>query len=132
MFKKSAHLLTEISAPMEEHILMKYMNPNALVKSLYIVGASITNYTNITAWYNNEPYHSPPLSINLVHNAVLKSHLGSEYSIQVINEPLPYSTKSRLEMLDNGETTGFQFAGSITTAMIIVSAIYILPHIKVC
>lgn len=131
MFPKSTHFLTEIFSSIDEYILLKYNDPYACVKTQYIVGASITNDSSIIAWYNNEPYHSPPLAINLLHNALVKSRLGSGYSIDVSNSPLPYSTQSRIEMLETFTSTGFQISASITSGMAIVLAIFIATYIQV-
>lgn len=55
----------------------------------YIVGA-IFGEDRITAYFNNQPYHGPPLALSMVHNAILKSYKGDEYGILVVNHPLPY------------------------------------------
>lgn len=37
----------------------------------YVVGASITR-ENITAWFNNQGFHTMPLSLNTLNNAILR------------------------------------------------------------
>lgn len=124
-------VLNVISTDMEEHILEKYSDTYARVNSRYIAGASITNDTNITAWFNNQPYHGAPLTVNLVHNAVIRARLGADYSIHVTNAPLPFATKSRFEMLQTGGSMGFQLAINTAFAMAFVAAFYMLAYIKV-
>ncbi|GFW78823.1 ATP-binding cassette sub-family A member 3 [Trichonephila clavipes] len=46
------------------------------------------NILNLTAWYNGEPYHTTPMSLLLMHTAVLK-YITNTGSITLINEPLP-------------------------------------------
>lgn len=41
------------------------------VNSKYLAAASISS-KNITAWLNNQPLHTAPLTVNLVHNAMIK------------------------------------------------------------
>jgi hypothetical protein len=43
----------------------------ALLNTQYMIGASITEF-NITAWFNNEGFHTPPLATNIIYNAMLK------------------------------------------------------------
>ena len=41
------------------------------INSRYLASATIRN-ENITAWLNNQPLHTAPLTVNLVHNAMIK------------------------------------------------------------
>uniref|UniRef100_A0A1I8MQ84 ABC transporter domain-containing protein n=1 Tax=Musca domestica TaxID=7370 RepID=A0A1I8MQ84_MUSDO len=43
---------------------------------------------HIVAWFNNVALHSVPLSLNLVHNAILRSLYGDQCGIEVAMEPL--------------------------------------------
>lgn len=102
------------------------------LNSQYLVAASRSQNNQIIAWFNNQAYHTAPLSINMVHNAVLRSKMGSNYSISVTNNPLPYTFDSRITMLAAGNNIGFQLATNIGFAMAFVSSIYLLFYIKVC
>ncbi|XP_073830695.1 phospholipid-transporting ATPase ABCA3-like [Musca autumnalis] len=42
----------------------------------------------VVAWFNNVALHSVPLSLNLVHNAILRSIYGDQCGIEVAMEPL--------------------------------------------
>lgn len=78
-------------------------NPS-LVRMRYIVGATITPSTSIItpstiiAWFNNEPYHSPPLALGLALNTVYKTVLGENYEISFSNAPLPYTTDTKVRL----------------------------------
>lgn len=98
----------------------------------YLFGASITGPNNIIAWFNNQPYHTLPISLGLTHNVVIRLHLGDEYSINAINAPLPYSLETRLRLLQLGETLGFQLPINIGFGMGFVAAFYVLSYIRVC
>jgi hypothetical protein len=66
------------------------------VRQNYIVGATFGgNETapTITGWFNNLPYHSIPLAVGTIYNALLKCYTNST-SITVVNHPLPYSEDS--------------------------------------
>jgi len=64
----------------------------------YIVGA-IFGEDRITAFFNNQPYHGPPLALSMVHNAILKSYKGDDYGILVVNHPLPYQGVDKVRKL---------------------------------
>jgi hypothetical protein len=45
----------------------------------------------ITGWFNNLPYHSIPLAVGTIYNALLQYNTNSTKNITVVNHPLPYS-----------------------------------------
>lgn len=105
------------------------------VDSFYLTAASITNRLNdtdsILAWFNNQPLHTAPLTLNLVHNAMARAALGSDHSISVINNPLPFTAQTRRVMLAAEGSLGFQLATNLSFAMSFVAAFYVLFYIKV-
>lgn len=116
----------------EEYILEQYKSQLVVVNRAYLVGASImTKGSSITAWFNNQPFHSAPLAVNLVHNAVLKAELGVDYGIRVANRPMPYTSEVRRQMIQFGGTMGFQLAVNLAFAMAFVAAFYVLTYIRV-
>lgn len=54
--------------------------------SNYVIGATFLKF-EIIGWYNNEFFHSLPLSLNLINQAILKTFVGENYSITVTNKP---------------------------------------------
>lgn len=101
------------------------------VNSRYLAGATIRDPQRIVAFFNNQPMHTAPLSLSLVHNAVIRAHLGTDHSITVFNQPLPYSADSRMKLLQIGGTMGFQLAVNVGFAMAFVASFYVLSYIKV-
>lgn len=87
--------LTEILDDMETYILNLSKTLITRINAQYIVGATITE-NNITAWYNNQPYHGAPLTLNLLHNAMLKALNCVNCGIEVANQPMPFLTSSRV------------------------------------
>ncbi|CAL1280712.1 unnamed protein product [Larinioides sclopetarius] len=78
--------------------ILKYGKDN-LAKYLknLIVGGAIDQYPNktlnLTAWFNGEPYHSTPMSLSLMHSALLRNitNEGSSF-ISLTNAPIPKAT----------------------------------------
>uniref|UniRef100_W8AEW5 ATP-binding cassette sub-family A member 3 n=1 Tax=Ceratitis capitata TaxID=7213 RepID=W8AEW5_CERCA len=112
-----------------QYILDLGQTEQVRINSRYVAAATVSNGT-ITAWLNNQPLHTAPLTVNLVHNAMAKVLLGSEASITVINAPLPYSLETKLAQLNAGTNVGTQLATNVGFCMCFVSAFYILFLIK--
>jgi len=91
----------------------------------YIVGA-IFGEDRITAYFNNQPYHGPPLALSMVHNAILKSYKGEEYGIHIVNHPLPYQGVDKLMKLTGGSNLGYQVAFNCAISQAFVCAVYVL------
>lgn len=72
------------------------------VKRRYLVGASFTqnerNETILTAWFNNNPYHTPPLALGLMLDCVYKGVLGKNHSLSFANYPLPFTTDTKVKI----------------------------------
>lgn len=61
---------------------------------------AIFGESKITAFFNNQPYHGPPLALSMVHNAILKSYKGDDYGIHIINHPLPYQGVDKVRLFN--------------------------------
>lgn len=122
-----------IKEDMETHFLKLAEKLIVRMNAQYLAAATIGKYENGTliAWFNGQPLHTAPLSLNLLHNALLRSTIGEEYSLKVSNKPLPFTTKSRMQMLAGGNNIGFQLATNVGFAMAFVSAFYVMFYIKV-
>lgn len=124
--------LTVIGTNMEDYILEQYAKQLVVVNRAYMIGARIVgNASSITAWFNNQAFHSAPLAVNMVHNAVLRAKLGKDYGIGVTNAPMPYTADVRRQMVQFGGTMGFQLAVNLSFAMAFVAAFYVLAYIRV-
>lgn len=67
------------------------------INQKYLIGATITE-DNITIRYNNQPFHTSPLSLNVLYNAILAAHGCKNCSVEVYNKPLPFTTQSRVSL----------------------------------
>lgn len=65
---------------------MQYNESFQTVNSEYLIGATITE-TEIKAWFNNQPYHTLPLTLNTLNRALLKLTAGNGHDIQITNKP---------------------------------------------
>uniref|UniRef100_A0A182NIG1 ABC transporter domain-containing protein n=1 Tax=Anopheles dirus TaxID=7168 RepID=A0A182NIG1_9DIPT len=124
----SVHQLVVIEQDMIQYILNKSVQDIATFNSRYWVGASLSN-TNCTAWFNNKAYHSAPLAVHLIYNALLQS-VCADCELLVSNKPLPYRLDTQLQRLETGANAGFQLAFNTGFAMAFVSALFILFYIK--
>lgn len=95
----------------------------------FLVGASNTEGKTITAWFNNQAYHTAPLSVGLIHNAIIRARMGADYGIDVINEPMPYTEDTRKQMFQSDDRRDVAIV--LSAAMAFFAAIFVLPYIKV-
>jgi len=118
-----------ITGDMNEHYLEKTKKFLIRMNKRNLFGATIEK-PNITVWFNNQPYHTSPISLGLVHNAILRTVCGKNCSITVSNKPLPYRAESRMMMLQAGNNLGFQLSFNIGFAMAFVASFFIIVYIK--
>nr|XP_029724371.1 ATP-binding cassette sub-family A member 3-like isoform X2 [Aedes albopictus] len=122
--------LVTISGPFSEYILNKSTENIKAVDNTFMVGATVDETeSNFTAWFNNKAYHTAPLSLNLIYNAMLRTFC-TNCSLEVINKPLPYSSRIRFLRLQASSNMGFQLAFNTGFAMAFVGAMYIMFYIK--
>lgn len=62
----------------------------------YLVGATFEAKT-VTAWFNGQPYHTMPLTLNTVNRALLKAIKGDSYDISISNHPYKYKSSEKDE-----------------------------------
>lgn len=113
----------------EDYILEKAKTILVQINSKYLAASTI-HHKNITAWFNNQAFHTVPLSLNLIHNAILKAFISKDYNIDITNYPLPYTVTTRFQQVKSGQTSGFQLALNLSFCMSFVSSFYILFLIK--
>lgn len=126
-------LVDETSLDIQLYFLILARTIFVRLNSEYMAGASLGRFANdtIIAWFNSLPHHTAPLAMNLAHNAIVRAMIGPDHSIRLINDPLPFTTGSRIEMLSTGSNMGFQLATNVGFAMAFVSAFYVIFYIKV-
>lgn len=85
----------------------------------------------ITAFFNAEMLHAAPLSLNLIHNAIVRAYFDDNHSITVINEPLKYTTQSQIVLIRLGTSFGYILSALLGFAMSFVSGFYVMSIVKV-
>lgn len=69
--KSDSHQLLQATKGFENTILDQYQSSVSDANLNYMIGATF-NDNIITAWFNNQGYHTAPLAINTINNAILK------------------------------------------------------------
>ncbi|GLH10672.1 Protein white [Gryllus bimaculatus] len=112
------------------YLLDEFRKNEAETRRSLIAGASLdvnNTFANFVGWFNDQPYHSAPLALNLLYNAFLKA---VDVSLDLINYPLPYTHESQASLIENGNSIGFQIAFNFGFSMAFVASYYILFPIK--
>uniref|UniRef100_A0A182IZM7 ABC transporter domain-containing protein n=1 Tax=Anopheles atroparvus TaxID=41427 RepID=A0A182IZM7_ANOAO len=100
------------------------------VDNTFMIGSSLdVPGRNYTAWFNNKAYHTAPLSLSVLYNAIGRT-VCDGCSLTVTNKPLPYSTHVRFLRTQAGSNLGFQLAFNTGFAMAFVGALYILFYVR--
>lgn len=128
-FEGDGFSVDEISKDMVGHYLRKSNEFLARVNNRYLFGVTIGK-PNITVWYSNQPYHTSPISLSLLHNAVLTAVVGRTCRINVTNKPLAYRAETRMMMLQTVNNLGVQLSINVGVAMVFVASLFIIAYIK--
>lgn len=85
----------------------------------YLIGTDFTlnrlKHLQIVGLFNNQPYHIPPLAVNLISNTLLKYYTNLDSKITVINHPLPRNLKEKLnDLIGPKDMAGFNVASGLT------------------
>lgn len=99
ILKKGDHLYEDIERRnISAYIIDKTIETPSTVRQRYILATDFNN-GSITALFNNQPYHSPPLTLSMAVNSVMRSSSNSNYSIRFTNYPLPFTINSKVSIL---------------------------------
>lgn len=122
-----------ISGGLEDYFIKISEKEISYTNLHYIAAATIDKAKNtITAWFNGQPYHSAPLSLNLIHNALIRATFGKDYGIEITNKPIQMKDDSLPDFVTSGSIYTTILASTLTFAMAFVTSFYIMFHIKVC
>ncbi|KAI4463143.1 atp-binding cassette transporter subfamily a abca [Holotrichia oblita] len=78
---------------MNDYLLKKTSESMDQVRTRFIIGAAFFGNNTIVAWFNDQPYHSPPLALQYVYNSILKEKVGPDYNIEFGNYPFRETTQ---------------------------------------
>ncbi|XP_050517580.1 phospholipid-transporting ATPase ABCA3-like isoform X2 [Diabrotica virgifera virgifera] len=113
-------------------------NPNVVRRS-YIIGSTFTEqefefgiiktiHPVITAWFNNDPYHSPGIALGMALSSVYNHYTNGH--IEFVNKPLPFKAATQIDNIVGGQSQGFQFAFNIGFSMAFISSFYVIFLIR--
>lgn len=123
--------LDETSLDMSEYFLSEAEDLENEVNTRYLFGAtSAARNKHVIAWYNPKAIHSLPISLGLIHNAILQGK-DPRFFITVKNHPIAYRPKENESVDDLTKDISFQLILNLAFAMIFVSAFYVIPYVKV-
>lgn len=122
-------VLDEFSEDMEEHFLRLGNQIRVRTNTRNLLGLSYEN-DSFTAWFNGQVIHSSPLSLNLLHNAILRDQIDEEHSIQVSNWPIPFRPESKALLTMQGDDIGSQLATNLSFVTAFISALYVMFYIR--
>jgi len=89
------------------------------------------NLMTITGFFNNQPYHIPPLSLNMISNALLRQYsVANNRTISVINHPLPRSLIEQVSDFESQQFFGFRMASSVVFGLGFMMAAFSVFLIK--
>lgn len=114
---------------MQEHFLRLGSRIRVRTNTRNLLGLSFDNNT-FFAWFNGHPFHTSPLSLNLLHNAILRVKYGEDYSIRVSNWPTPFRPESKALLTMTGDDMGSQLATNLSFVMAFTSALYVMFYIQ--
>lgn len=85
--------------------------------------------------FNNQGYHVPPLTLNMLTNALLKHYAGgtittNEPKISVVNHPLPRNLTEVIRDLVQSDATSFNVASGLTFGYSFLVASFVVFIIK--
>lgn len=63
--------VTDSGVSIEDTILNEYRESMSNVNLNFMVGTTFQD-NSITAWFNNQAFHTVPLTVNLINNAILR------------------------------------------------------------
>lgn len=126
----TAEFFNITSLDMDEYFLKLVSLNIAKSNRENLAGATVNKFDNTTiiAWFNGHPFHTPPLAVNLVHNAIVKAMLGMDHSIQLYNHPVAMATSIEAE---RANTFGNTISWRLGLLFALASASYIMSYVKV-
>lgn len=100
----------------------------------YIIGAEFQQKTNkiqATAYFNDQSYHSPAISLATLFNSIIKYVMNStEFTLSTVNAPLPRTQTQKIRDETNGSTTGFTISFNFVFGISFLASSFVLFLIK--
>ncbi|XP_052030939.1 phospholipid-transporting ATPase ABCA3-like [Apodemus sylvaticus] len=118
MFNSKKQKIHEVQGDMQDYLLE---NKDCIYSCIVAFSLDVTAKEKIfTFWFNNEAYHSSPLSLSILDNIIFKYLSGPNATITVSNKPQPQRvTKGKS---DERSTSGIQIVFNLLFGMSIFTS----------
>uniref|UniRef100_A0A8B9KRI7 ATP-binding cassette, sub-family A (ABC1), member 3b n=1 Tax=Astyanax mexicanus TaxID=7994 RepID=A0A8B9KRI7_ASTMX len=129
---KPQNLLYIIKSDMNlaEYVLYNALREGGAFNEHCVVGASFRGQTSrfaeITAYFNNQGYHTPATALMLVDNALYRQLAGPNASIQTGNYPMPRNMSEAAQSQLSESKTGFAVAINLMYGMASLASTFAL------
>ena len=113
--------VTSIPHDMSEYLLQEAADEINIFTEQNLVSAAFQASDDgeviSTAWFNNQPFHCPPLALNAISNAYAKHYVDPDFKITTINHPLPPNLQQQVESESGSFGTGSLVAFQMITGL---------------
>ena len=128
---KATRTITDSFLGLIEQTDVNYVNTQVMVGATFAgSGSESSRKVEATGWFNNQAYHTAPLSLNLIHNALLMQRTNNNsYRLTITNHPLPFDLFMRVEAAnskDGDGSIGFKISNTLVLGMAFLAGSFIL------
>lgn len=129
--KDAGDTLDEFNETMNDHFLKLGNAIRIRSNTRYLMGLAANGNDTLIAYFNNQLFHTAPLSLNQVYNSLLVAKAGAcSGSISTKNWPLPFSPEARVKMAFRYTGLGNQLSTNVTFAMAFIIAFHVMFYIQ--
>ena len=128
-FNSKRFKLEVIGSSMQQHYISLSKQFPSRVNKMYLFGTTISD-AKATVWFNNRGFHTLPISLSLLHNAILRTVSGRNVNINVSNKPLPFKAKSRLFFMTSQNQLGFHLSFNISFSLAFAAAFFVILPVE--
>jgi ATP-binding cassette, subfamily A (ABC1), member 3 len=124
--------LSDLLKCMGRFSLNQYADQFMVAAEFFAISSeSVSESINIIGHFNNQPYHIPPLTLNLISNSLYKYYSkSSTNTINVINHPLPRTLDEKVNDNQSRDATSFNVASGLTFGFSFLIASFTMFLIK--
>lgn len=119
---------------MMDYLFARGVNGLASYNRHFMVAAAIENASDslvkTTAFFNNQAYHTPGMTLAVLANASLKYFTNMSYSMTTVNHPLPRTLNDKAQDELTKETTGFTISFNLMFGMSFLASSFVLFLVK--
>lgn len=119
----SENSVERIKDDMATYYLKKSNKSLATMTRKYLVGATLKT-DGFEAWFNGEPLHTMPLTLNTINRAIIKNFMGNNHDILLTNKPF-----AKISHSDDGFSVQPAYSGTIAVFFLFFFLLIYWPSI---